>query len=369
MAYCPNCATIVEAAATTCPACNADFTAIDGWRPVETKPLSDQPAKVHWVLTFLGWVFAMGLGAAYGTAAYPIFSKFYTVPASGQSGVMMLSFLVGVPLCIGAIVASVIRRNNKAGLGTAVSISPLAVLLFMFIAGALMREGFICILMALPFILSFAAIGAIISWILSAFAPDKSDKTLSAIIFMPFVFGAMEQNVVPPNAYQTIVKSVHIRAVPETIWRHINFPIGIRPDELAGGFAYRIGVPYPIEARTLDPRVGGRRHLVWQRGVSFEEEITRWDENRHIAWKYIFGPNSFPEGSLDDHIVIGGRYFNLEDTSYTLTPEAGGTRLDISVKVRVTTNFNWYAGAWAKFLISDTAETILNFYKNRAEAS
>lgn len=137
---------------------------------------------------------------------------------------------------------------------------------------------------------------------------------------------------------------------------------------MENGIAYKIGVPYPIEARTIEARVGGKRQLLWQRGVSFEEEITDWQENRHIAWKYLFTPESFPKGSLDDHVVIGGQYFDIEDTSYTLTPERNGTRLTVQVGTRVSTNFNWYADLCARYLIGDTAETILNFYKQRAQA-
>ena len=82
---------------------------------------------------------------------------------------------------------------------------------------------------------------------------------------------------------------------------------------------------------------------------------------------YEFGPGSFPPGSLDDHIMIGGRYFGLEETSYTLEPEAGGTRLTIRVGARVSTHFNWYAGLWADYLVDDTARAILGFYKARSE--
>jgi len=49
--------------------------------------------------------------------------------------------------------------------------------------------------------------------------------------------------------------------------------------------------------------------------------------------------------------------------------EMGGTHLEISVKFRVSTSFKWYAKPWANFLISDTAEAILHFYKNRAEST
>lgn len=66
----------------------------------------------------------------------------------------------------------------------------------------------------------------------------------------------------------------------------------------------------------------------------------------------------------------GRRYhrFNLENTSYTLVPEGKGARLVLVVGTRVMTNFNWYAGFWARFLVDDTARAILFFYKNRSEA-
>ena len=58
---------------------------------------------------------------------------------------------------------------------------------------------------------------------------------------------------------------------------------------------------------------------------------------------------------------------NLSKTAYTLSPEGNGIRLSIEVETSVTTNFNWYADLWAKFLVTDTAEAILRFYKQRAE--
>ena len=72
--------------------------------------------------------------------------------------------------------------------------------------------------------------------------------------------------------------------------------------------------------------------------------------------------------------ALGGRVgegqgARLVDTSYRLTPEGQGTRLDIHVTYRVSTNFNWYANVWGRMLVDDSARTILQFYKHRAEAS
>ncbi|MBC3906575.1 SRPBCC family protein [Undibacterium umbellatum] len=279
---------------------------------------------------------------------------------------MLTSFLVGIPLCIGILTGYIAKKKDLGGFATASGLSALSIALFVFAAGALLREGMICIVMAIPLFVVLGILGAICGLIFSA-TNSNAGRWCSGLLLLPLLLGTVEQQVTPAATTQFIQKDILINASPETIWQLINHPQNIQPEELKSGFAYRIGVPFPIQATTLEGKIGGKRELIWQRGIKFEEEITAWELNRHIAWTYKFNADSFPSGSLDDHIVIGGKYFNLEDTSYTLTPEARGTRLQIKVKTRVSTNFNWYAEGWANFLVGDTARTILAFYKNRAE--
>ena len=66
---------------------------------------------------------------------------------------------------------------------------------------------------------------------------------------------------------------------------------------------------------------------------------------------------------------IGGQYFDLGDSTYTLTARDGGTMLTLRMRYRVSTHFNWYAGRVADFLVGDFGDVILRFYARRAEAS
>ena len=59
----------------------------------------------------------------------------------------------------------------------------------------------------------------------------------------------------------------------------------------------------------------------------------------------------------------------VNDTAYTLTPEAGGTRLHLRVSYRLTTDFNTYANWWAQALLDNFAQTVLQLYKTRLEGS
>ena len=71
---------------------------------------------------------------------------------------------------------------------------------------------------------------------------------------------------------------------------------------------------------------------------------------------------------LDDHVVVGGYYFDVKDTSYALKPNGDGTELRITMGYRVTTQFNWYAEPWARFLLGNFEEVVLDFYRRRSEA-
>ncbi len=120
---------------------------------------------------------------------------------------------------------------------------------------------------------------------------------------------------------------------------------------------------------TVDTPEGRVRQVQWQKNVHFEEIVTEWQPNRLLKWRFRFSPDSFPAGALDDHVMIGGQYFDLRDATYTLTPREGGTELRVEVSWRLSTRFNWYADRVMQMLLNDASENILRFYKARSEAN
>ena len=103
------------------------------------------------------------------------------------------------------------------------------------------------------------------------------------------------------------------------------------------------------------------------KSIHFDQVATDWHENRYVRWIYRFEKDSFPPNALDDHVTIGGHYFDLLDTAYTLTPAGPQTtELRITMHYRVSTQFNWYADGVARFLIGNFEEVILDFYRRRA---
>lgn len=130
---------------------------------------------------------------------------------------------------------------------------------------------------------------------------------------------------------------------------------------------YRIGVPLPLYANT-EMRDGERvRHIEMGKGIQFDQVVIDWEPERLVRYTYRFTPDSFPPRALDDHVLIGGDYFDLHDTEYLLEPIASGTRVSTRISYRVSTHFNWYARAVARLLVGNFEETALAFYARRAE--
>ena len=91
-------------------------------------------------------------------------------------------------------------------------------------------------------------------------------------------------------------------------------------------------------------------------------------ENARVRWTYKFAADSFPPHALDDHVQIGGHYFDLIDTEYVITPiSPAASNLSVRMQFKVNTQFNWYAAGVARLLMGNFEETALQFYRRRAE--
>jgi hypothetical protein len=328
--------------------------------PVPRSPFGSELKKRY--VFALGALYGLLMRLAFGL---PLFAS------SGRSDAactaMLWSFVCLVPFLIGTLTVY-FSGSRPRTLGYAFIAPWLPIMAFVGGTALLLIEGSICIAMALPLFLGVSSLGGVVMWlVLKLYRPSAS--AMSVLLVLPLLLGVWERGQPLPDAIQRADASIQIDASPEAIWRLINDADAIVPAEMQDGLAYRIGLPYPQSAKTVATPQGRVRKLRWDKGVRFDEPIAAWEENRYIRWTYSFPEGAIPRDALDEHVAIGGKYFDLVDTSYRLTPVGQGTRLDIRVTYRISTNFNWYANAWGRVLVNDAARTILQFYKHRVEAS
>ena len=336
--------------------------AIGNERRLELAPEAPDEATgfFNGALPYAGW-----MPIAAGVLAGIALRLLYSGRAGAAYAAMMVAFLYLSPLLVGAVtvyVAETRRRRTWAYYAWAPALANL-----LYVAGALIFtvEGLICAVIVLPL---FAALGAVGGLVMGAICrttqwPRPAILSLAAL---PLVLGAFESAVPLPERVDQVERSVLIQASPQRIWREIHKARHIRPTKwTAPGCTAR----RPASASRRDRSHLGRARAQDRHGKGHPLRSGRvdWDENRYVRWTYRFAEDSFPPYALDEHVVIGGHYFDLRDTSYTLTPRGDATELRIRMSYRVSTQFNWYAVPVANLLFGNFEDVILDFYRRRSE--
>lgn len=318
----------------------------------EQKPKALHPWK---------WVLA---GAIYGLLVRALFG----VLPNGSGGVMSIAFLVVTPAVVGALTIYGARDRNPSV--AAMFLMPWVTVMLMLLGCAItLLEGAICIAMMAPLFLLFASIGGVGMGIALHYAGRHTGK-LPCVVLLPLLMLLGEQGLPSHHRNLELKQSIVIDAQPHMVWNQIMTARDIVPEELPLSLTHLIGVPKPVEGVNLSTQDGEVRYSKWERGVNFRAVVTHKVQHESITWNYVFDRKSFPPGSMDDHVAIGGQYFNLHDTTFTLHRLAGErTRLDILTHHRISTSVNFYAVPVATLLGNDFISTILTLYKSRSEKS
>jgi hypothetical protein len=111
--------------------------------------------------------------------------------------------------------------------------------------------------------------------------------------------------------------------------------------------------------------VGGSRKAIFTYGLVFDEVITEYIDQQKMAFSVKVA--SLPAG-MDEHVQIGGKYFNMIDATYEMKPLGNGKyRLHLYSHFEMKTTFNFYAAWWGDRILSDIQENILQVIRNRCE--
>ena len=228
-------------------------------------------------------------------------------------------------------------------------------------------EGWICVIVIIPLFGGIGMVGALVMGMVCRLTAWPK-QTVYSFAVLPLVLGAVEPTTDLPTRLRTIERTVVIDATREVVWEQLMNVRDIRHEEVEDGLAFRIGVPPPVSA--LSDEVAGQRtrRISMGKKVYFDQIETERREHEYIRWSQRFYPDSFPPGSFDEHVVMGGEYFDIDHVSYTLTSQGEQTQLKMSLHYRVSTRFNWYAEPVARLMLGNLEEVLLGLYQRRAEA-
>jgi hypothetical protein len=278
---------------------------------------------------------------------------------------MSAAFLIGTPLAIGAI-AVYGSTEARSSASRALVAPALPMTLMLLGCAATLLEGSICIALMAPLFYFLACSGGLCMHFACRFA-STAKPTLCAFAALPILLLPLDRSA-PVDTFHELRQTVLISAPPSIVWERILNAKDIRPGEMPMSLTHLIGVPRPVGAVNKLTREGETRFSNWEKDVQFSALVTSRKEAESITWRYAFAPDSFPPGTMDEHVVIGGRYIDLGETTFNLSASSPGTtQLEVVGRYRLTTPVNFYAIPVSKLLGHDFLRSLLGLYKVRSE--
>jgi len=281
--------------------------------------------------------------------------------------VMSISFLFCLPTIVGALTVYLSDIEKVKNISYRIMAPWKPILVFLVITLAFAIEGWACWLMVLPLFLLASSVGGIIGGYLKM--NKQNDKfNISALMLLPFLIAPLESLIEKIPASYEANTFIDIDAKAETIWDNVTRVREIEERDDTGWINKFLGFPRPVKAELDFEGVGAYREAIFTNGLVFHETVTNYKDNELMIFNIKAYPHEIPSTTLDEHVVIGGKYFDVLEGKYELERlNSNQYRLHLSSTFTMKTNFNFYAGWWGKLIMKDIQNNILKIEKKRAE--
>ncbi len=310
---------------------------------------------------------SISLGIIYGLFARFLFGL---GALSELFEIMSLSFIFFIPVVVGFITVFILSGKYDISISGWIFQPWSTSLLTIASSLVLAWEGIICAVVWVPIFLIMSSIGGIIAGIFQKFRLSQKSKTfvLTSFIIFPFLISPLEQQIEPLEKNSIAKTQILINANAQSIWKHIKEVPKISEDELENSFSYQLGFPKPVEAKLIGEGVGSIREAIFKGDVLFIEEVTEWIPYKKISFSITPAPD-IPPTTFDQHVVVGGKYFDVLQGTYELERISESKFiLHLSSEHKLSTRFNWYTQIWTNFFMNDIQNNILKVVKKRAES-
>ncbi|RVV97188.1 SRPBCC family protein [Mesobaculum littorinae] len=323
------------------------------------KPDSATPLRTRLAIAF-------ALAFFYGLLLY------FAIWAGGTEQRSWIPFLAGLflmPMAIASVATSIADPRGERPIWRHIRNGWLVIWALVAISLLFLGEGGICAVMAAPCFMAAAAAGSALTSAVLGHLRRRAGTTFAiALPLLPLLALPFEPMLSYADHHGAVTSVRVIDASPEDVWRHTVAVTDIKRGELPFSFSHDIvGAPRPESATLEGHGVGAVRHVRWSRGVRFDEVITDWERNRHLAWTFQFGEDAIP-ASVEAHIDVDSAYLKVATGEYTLDALPGGrTRLTLTTRYIIATPINAYCDFWGRIFLDDFHGAVLSVIKARAE--
>jgi hypothetical protein len=285
----------------------------------------------------------------------------------GLMAIMSITFLAGLPFLVGYLTIWLWKDERTKTSKLFQFFYPMIPIFGFFLITLLLAiEGWACWLMMLPVFLIIAGLGGLLAGYLKNRSRDK--LYISLVMLLPFIIGPIEQVIDRPETAYKVTTTIDINSTAEAIWKNVTRVREISDKEDNGKLSDFLGFPRPIKAELDFEGNGAHRKAIFDKGLEFDEDVIEYEHLKKMRFTISANPYDIPSTTMDEHIVIGGDYFDVLTGEYRLVKLSDQNyRLELDSEFILNTSFNFYASFWAKHIMKDIQVNIINVIKERAE--
>ena len=281
--------------------------------------------------------------------------------------VMSLTFLFCLPTIMGALTVYFSSEENSKVTWYKTLTPWIPIILFFLYTFTFHIEGWACWIMISPLFLLASSVGGHIGGYLKN-RKKNNERFISALVLLPFFISPIENMIGSiPGTYKAYTY-IDIQAPAEKIWDNVTRVQEIEEEQDKGWLTKSLGFPRPIKAELNFLGVGAYRKAIFTNGLVFHETVSEYIDKKKMVFAIKAYPHEIPSTTMDEHVVIGGEYFDVLNGTYELEQLNASTyRLHLYSHFKLSTTFNFYASWWARWIMQDIQNNILQVEKNRAE--
>ena len=282
--------------------------------------------------------------------------------------VMSVSFLFCLPTIVGFLTVFFASERMVRKKSSRFMLPWIPIAAFSFITLLFEIEGWACWLMVLPLFLVAASIGGLIGGYFKFRKARNNRVYVSAFVLLPVLASPLESMFENHPVTYKAYTCIDIQSSSEKIWENVTRVRAIPVEDDTGWLTGFLGFPRPVNAELNYEGVGAYRRAVFTGGLVFHETVLEYEHRKRMFFTIKAFPHEIPSTTMDEHVVIGGEYFDVLNGTYELEDKGDGWyRLHLYSHFQLNTNFNFYAGVWATWIMEDIQDNILKVVRKRAE--
>lgn len=281
------------------------------------------------------------------------FTAYILKLSTGDSGVLVLSEFVVIPLFIGMI-NTYFWRLHIVTVGQSFLYGLINLFVSILMSVFVLKEGTICLIIVSPLIYIFIMVGIFLGKLM--FKTNKNKLNMSMIAALSCIFAINLITASPSN--NLVTDEIVINASPQEVWKYVvSFPsIDKAPDY----WLFKIGLPSPVQSTAEGDYLGARRECIFSNGAVFEEVIVELEPNKKLTFDITEQPND-PE--IIGHINLIKGQFVLQDNKDGTTTLIGNSWYDLKIKP------SQYFDIWTKSIVSNVHIRVMEHIKELSERS